>query len=69
MLDGVWRTLGEIQAQVGGSEASVSARLRDLRKDGFGSYLIDRRRRGEPSRGLHEYRLRRPEPPETLFDM
>lgn len=57
MLDGSWRTLGEIQREVGGSEASVSARLRDLRKERFGGWSVERRRRGEPSGGLWEYRV------------
>lgn len=56
MVDGVWRTLAQIQTAIGrGSEAAISARLRDLRKDKFGSYQVDRRRRGET--GLWEYRV------------
>lgn len=35
MSDGHWRMLSNIQAYCGGSEASVSARLRDLRKEGL----------------------------------
>ena len=35
MLDGRWRTLKDIADAVGGTEASVSARLRDLRKAPF----------------------------------
>lgn len=57
MIDGHWRTLGEISQITNGSEASISARLRDLRKERFGSYTIERRRRGDPSDGLFEYRL------------
>lgn len=57
MLDGQWRTLAEIQDSVGGTEASVSARLRDLRKSRFGGFAVDRRRRGMPSTGLFEYRV------------
>jgi len=57
MRDGSWRTLGEIADSVGGSEAGVSARLRDFRKERFGSHSVERRRRGEPSDGLFEYRL------------
>ena len=34
MLDGKWHTLAEIAQRVGGSEAGISARLRDLRKLG-----------------------------------
>lgn len=35
MIDGAWRTLAEISAVTGDPEASVSARLRDLRKVGY----------------------------------
>lgn len=57
MCDGVWRTLGEIQMVTGDPQASVSARLRDFRKARFGGHCVDRRRRGDESRGLWEYRL------------
>ena len=57
MSDGNWYTLGELQAICGGSEAGVSARLRDLRKPAWGSHTIERRRRGEGQRGLFEYRF------------
>jgi len=56
MLDGRWRTLAEINFATDVPEASVSARLRDLRKEKFGSYTVERRRR---SVGLHEYRVTR----------
>lgn len=64
MLDGRWRTLGEIVMAIGAvSEAGVSARLRDLRKEKFGSYTVDRRRRiiNGKTGGLHEYRVREPQ--------
>lgn len=54
MSDGRWRTLRDIAERVGGSEAGVSARLRDLRKQRFGSLSIERRR---VSGGLWEYRM------------
>lgn len=54
MSDGSWRTLGEIAAVVPGSETALSARLRDIRKSGL---TVDRRRRGDAKRGLHEYRV------------
>lgn len=54
MADRQWRTLAQIQAIAGGTEASCSARLRDLRKQKFGSYEIERR---YISAGLWEYRL------------
>ena len=62
MSDEGWRTLQEIRARAGGSEAGVSARLRDLRKEKFGGYRVERRRRGEHARGLHEYRVLSPLP-------
>jgi len=57
MKDQEWRTLWEIQALTGDPLQSVSARLRDFRKERFGSHTLNRRRRGEPSRGLFEYQL------------
>lgn len=57
MRDGRWRTLREMSLSVKGSEAALSARLRDLRKPRFGSHAVERRRRGAPSDGLWEYRL------------
>jgi len=57
MRDGEWRTLTDIQQAVGGSEAGISARLRDLRKSRNGTNLVDKRRRGAPGDGLYEYRL------------
>lgn len=44
MLDGHWRGLLTIARTVGGSEAGVSARLRDLRKEQHGGYIVERRR-------------------------
>jgi len=57
MQDGKWRTLAEISAFTGDPQASISARLRDLRKPRFGERSLQRRRRGEAERGLFEYRL------------
>lgn len=59
MLDGEWRTLGEIQGFVGHSEAGISARLRELRQHDF---RVAKRRRGEGRRGLWEYQVRKPLP-------
>jgi hypothetical protein len=67
MLNGQWFTLAELQRLCGGSEAGISARIRDLRKPGQG-FVIERRRRGDSKRGLHEYRLSKPEPQPRLFD-
>lgn len=66
MKDGQWRSLGEIKA-VGGSEASISARLRDLRKKEFGSYRVEHKRLGG---GLWVYRVLPPlEPGQMTFDL
>lgn len=43
MADGQWRTLKQLAAEVGAPEASVSARLRDLRKPRFGGHRVERR--------------------------
>lgn len=59
MLDGCWRTLHEISAQLNYPEASVSAQLRHLRKPAFGSYRVGKRRR---TSGLWEYQLQPPLP-------
>jgi len=57
MLDGQWRSLPQIAALVGGSEAGVSARLRDLRKPRNGAYTVNRRHVED---GLHEYQVVKP---------
>lgn len=54
MSDGKWRTLEEISMTLGFPQASVSARLRDLRKARFGAHEVQRRRFTE---GQWEYRL------------
>ena len=61
MADGQWRTFGQIQAAQRvlygkqGSEAAISARLRDLRKREHGGHQVERRRGG--GSGLWEYQL------------
>jgi len=57
MAVGDWLTLAEIRERTGDPEASISARLRDLRKNRHGACLVERRRRGDPADGLFEYRL------------
>ena len=57
MLVGDWLTLAEIHERTHDPEASISAQLRHLRKARFGGHTIERRRRGEASGGLWEYRL------------
>ena len=57
-----WFTLREIENCLGYPQASISARLRELRKLG---YTVERRRR---SQGTHEYRVVPREPKqERLF--
>jgi Fic family protein len=53
MASGEWFTLAKLSRIANCSEASASARIRDLRKDRFGAWTIERRR---VSGGLHEYR-------------
>ena len=57
MYDNQWKTLGEISAVTKDPQASISARLRDLRKQKFGGYVIERRNRGLATDGLFEYKL------------
>jgi DNA-binding IclR family transcriptional regulator len=51
MLDNQWRTLDQIAAETGDPPASVSARLRDLRRQG---YVIERQ---ADRRGGDHYRI------------
>ena len=57
MSDGAWRTLAEINEATNAPEASASAALRSFRRVDMGSHIVQRRRRGNPRMGLHEYRL------------
>lgn len=52
--DGSWWTLPELAAAARGSEAAVSARLRDLRKPEWGGHKVEREHVGG---GLWRYRL------------
>ena len=54
MSDGQWRTLKEIHDVIGGSEAAISARLRDLRKEKYGLHTVERWGNGN---GLFRYRV------------
>ena len=56
MRDGQWHTLGAISLTTGAPQASVSARLRDFRKEKFGGRHVERRRL-KALGGLFEYRL------------
>jgi DNA-binding IclR family transcriptional regulator len=51
-----WWTLGELARATGYPEASVSARLRDLRKARFGGYTVERK---YVSKGLWAYKVSR----------
>ncbi len=44
LSDGHWWTLGALQGVCGGSEAGISARIRDLRKARYGGHLVQRKR-------------------------
>lgn len=54
MQDGGWHTLEELVRKCSGTTASVSARLRDLRKQRFGGHDVERQR---VQAGLWRYRL------------
>ncbi len=55
MKDGEYRTLREIESLTGDPQASISARLREfVNKDG---HIKNKRRRGEPKRGIWEYQI------------
>jgi hypothetical protein len=56
MRCGAWMTLREIAEACGGSEGGCAARLRDLRKDRFGGFAVERKRSDRG--GLWLYRLR-----------
>ena len=57
MIDGHWRSLADIENTTGEPQASISAQLRHLRKERFGSHIVDKQRRGET--GTWEYRVTR----------
>lgn len=57
MSDGQWHTPRDLERRIGAPWASISARLRDFRKEKFGSYTVDREYVYD---GLWKYRLRRP---------
>lgn len=55
MKDGHWRSLEAIAYATNDPQASVSARLRDFRKERFGGHRVDRQR--VDGGGLFLYRL------------
>ena len=60
MIDGQWRTLAEIESVTHDPQASISAQIRHLRKERFGSHIVNKRSRGERVVGLYEYQLLKP---------
>ncbi len=56
MIDGVWRTLDEIEKITGYPQASISAQLRHLEKPRFGGHIKNKRRRYE-DKGVWEYQI------------
>ena len=46
MIDGVWRTLSEIEHTTGDPAPSISSQLRHFRKTRFGGNIVNKRRRG-----------------------
>ena len=55
-----WLTLQDLKFMTDYPETSISARLRDLRKDKFGGYIVNRRRKA--GAGTWEYSLELPKP-------
>ena len=55
MSDGIPRTLREISQVTGDPESSISAQLRHMRKERFGSHEVVRERQ---SPGLYKYQLK-----------
>ena len=54
MRDGAWRSLRQISNRTGEPEASISARLRDLRKRKFGGFKVLRENWGD---GVFVYKV------------
>lgn len=54
MSDGKEWTLARLSARTGHPEASISARIRDMRKEKFGGHTVERR---FICAGLYSYRL------------
>lgn len=54
MKDGRWRSLTEIENETGAPQASVSAQLRNLRKERFGGHTVNKKYVHD---GLYVYQL------------
>lgn len=52
--DGRWMTLGEIENVTGDPQPSISAQLRHMKKQRFGSHIIEKR---YVHNGLYQYRF------------
>jgi len=52
-----WGTLRECEVATGVPQASASSLFRQLGYEENGGYLREKRRIGDPSRGVYEYRL------------
>jgi hypothetical protein len=46
MLDGVWRSLQDIEKETGDTSASISAALRNMRKPRFGGHTVNKQNVG-----------------------
>ena len=57
MKDGKFRTLNGIHQELGYPESSISAQLRNLKKERFGSHGLDKRHVGNRDKGLWEYKI------------
>tara|TARA_R110000803_G_scaffold39767_2_gene85779 strand:+ start:1141 stop:1437 length:297 start_codon:yes stop_codon:yes gene_type:complete len=57
MILGHWRTLDDLAIITGDPHASISAQLRHLRKERFGSHIVEKRPKGARESGLWEYKL------------
>lgn len=59
----VWLTVSEIQIKIANEfllddpECSISAQIRNLRKERFGGYMIEKQRRGSEDSAIWEYQL------------
>lgn len=62
MIDGRWRTIDEIHSITNDPHNSISAQLRHLRKERFGSFILNRQSRGDRKNGLYEYQILPPVP-------
>ncbi|MBL0320297.1 MAG: hypothetical protein IPP74_13555 [Alphaproteobacteria bacterium] len=60
MIDGEWRTLSQLRELTGFPESSISAQLRNLRKQKMGSYTVNRKVVGDRKNGLYSYQIIKP---------